>query len=164
MILTIVSVLQKMKQSWIQTGSNPMRARYSLSIFPFHCVFPWWPLREQEVLSELFIQSASPGGLCRLLQALLSAQNLPRPRCACQEKLPCLGPLPWVLLQLHCCCLSQADAFDFKIFFIQSRFAFVIAALLFKMFHSQNLKGYFTQITQNVLLILVSSHWRRAVH
>lgn len=40
--------------------------------------FPLWPLREQKPLSELFIQSTSPGGLRRLLQALLSAPKPPQ--------------------------------------------------------------------------------------
>ena len=35
---------------------------------------------------------------------------------ACQEKLPCLGPLPGAPLQLHCCYLSSQMNSDFKIF------------------------------------------------
>lgn len=64
-----------------------------------------------------YLSSLLPsGGLCSLLQALPSAQNLPRPRCACQENLPCLGPVSWVQTILR---------------HFLSRFAFVIAASIF---------------------------------
>lgn len=92
-------------------------------IFSLHPTFPLWPLREQEPLSELFIQSASPGGLDRLLQALLSAPKPPQaPLCLSRKtavfRAPPSGPasasLPgWVPVE-----------FDFKTFYIQPRFAF----------------------------------------
>lgn len=88
--MTIFSSVQQrlavfMEQSRVQTGSSPMRVRWSFSIFPFNLIFPWWPLTEQEVLSELFIQLPSPRDLWRLLQALICPKALQALLCLWRE-------------------------------------------------------------------------------
>lgn len=50
------------RQRSCESGIKPPRPPPP-PIFSRHPTFPLWPLREQEPLSELFIQSASPGGL-----------------------------------------------------------------------------------------------------
>ena len=71
-------------------------------------------------------------------------QNLPRPRCSCQEKLPCLGPLPRVLLQLHCCLWGGHMNLILRYFFIQSVQICFMWLLLpcFKWFMALNLKSF----------------------
>lgn len=96
-------------------------------IFSLHPAFPLWPLREQEPLSELFIQSLSPEALTDCCKPSCLPQNLPRPRCACQEKLRCLEPSLGPLFSFTASWVP--GEFDFRTFYIKPRFAFVLVVL-----------------------------------
>lgn len=107
-----------MERSAVQIGSrsqgrNPVCVCYGVKSLHFPCSFPWWPLRKQEVLSELFIRLLCPPRRdhCKLCSG---PRNLFQPCWACKGRLPCFGPLPAVLRQDFCCFLWLKYKCDFQ--------------------------------------------------